>query len=89
MLRRLRVSKGHTSLFSKNPHVAILPLRRHWSQSSASDQEIEQARKWLANFDADTIPRSICDVSFSRSSGPGGQNVNKWVCMHFANWVLL
>merc|ERR1712070_1005796 len=25
----------------------------------------------------DTIPRSICDIGFSRSSGPGGQNVNK------------
>ncbi|KAF9251195.1 hypothetical protein DTO013E5_1794 [Penicillium roqueforti] len=24
-----------------------------------------------------TIPRNICELSFSRSSGPGGQNVNK------------
>ncbi|CAD0111580.1 unnamed protein product, partial [Aureobasidium uvarum] len=41
------------------------------------DDELDAARRWLATFDAETIPRSICDVSFSRSSGPGGQNVNK------------
>ncbi|KAF2723452.1 hypothetical protein K431DRAFT_219806 [Polychaeton citri CBS 116435] len=39
--------------------------------------ELDVARQWLAKLDAETIPRSICDVSFSRSSGPGGQNVNK------------
>jgi hypothetical protein len=43
------------------------------------DDELDAARRWLANFDAETIPRSICDVSFSRSSGPGGQNVNKYI----------
>lgn len=45
----------------------------------ADEEEVAAARKWLAKFDADTIPRSICDISFSRSSGPGGQNVNKCV----------
>lgn len=35
-------------------------------------------REWLKTFSASTtIPRNICDISFSRSSGPGGQNVNK------------
>lgn len=35
------------------------------------------AREWLKNYNINTIPRRLCDVSFSRSSGPGGQNVNK------------
>ncbi|KAF2219188.1 hypothetical protein BDZ85DRAFT_180726, partial [Elsinoe ampelina] len=45
--------------------------------TGASDEDIKQARAWLAKFDADTLPRNIFDFSFSRSSGPGGQNVNK------------
>lgn len=46
----------------------------------ADEAELAEARKWLANLDADTIRKNaVCDVSFSRSSGPGGQNVNKSV----------
>ncbi|KAI4732266.1 hypothetical protein E4T50_17150 [Aureobasidium sp. EXF-12298] len=48
-------------------------------ENGAGDDELDAARRWLANFDTETIPRSICDVSFSRSSGPGGQNVNKYL----------
>ena len=36
------------------------------------------ARQWLAKFDVNTIPRRLGEVTFSRSSGPGGQNVNKY-----------
>lgn len=45
--------------------------------SDADEAELAAARTWLARLDAETIPRSIGAVSFSRSSGPGGQNVNK------------
>lgn len=42
------------------------------------EAELAAARKWLANLDAETIRKNAeCDISFSRSSGPGGQNVNK------------
>ncbi|SMY28682.1 unnamed protein product [Zymoseptoria tritici ST99CH_1A5] len=41
------------------------------------EEELKAARQWLQKLDADTIPRDLCEVSFSRSSGPGGQNVNK------------
>lgn len=46
--------------------------------SNVDEDELNAARRWLAKFDAETIPRNICEVSFSRSSGPGGQNVNKY-----------
>ncbi|KAF2501008.1 hypothetical protein BU16DRAFT_555513 [Lophium mytilinum] len=55
-------------------------LRFFASQRSASDataDDIQAARRWLEKLDPDTIPKAICDLSFSRSSGPGGQNVNK------------
>ncbi|OCK84422.1 peptidyl-tRNA hydrolase domain-containing protein [Lepidopterella palustris CBS 459.81] len=47
------------------------------SISNVSEEDIEAARKWLGKLDPDTIPKNICELSFSRSSGPGGQNVNK------------
>ncbi|KAF7196078.1 hypothetical protein HII31_02479 [Pseudocercospora fuligena] len=41
------------------------------------EAELQAARKWLKALDPETIPRELCEISFSRSSGPGGQNVNK------------
>lgn len=36
------------------------------------------AKVWLRTFeDAKTVPKNLVELSFSRSSGPGGQNVNK------------
>ncbi|KAF2814619.1 peptidyl-tRNA hydrolase domain-containing protein [Mytilinidion resinicola] len=60
----------------------LLPaaLRLFASQRLAGDataDDIQAARRWLEKLDPDTIPKAICDLSFSRSSGPGGQNVNK------------
>ena len=46
-------------------------------ESSKDDQS--EARRWLATFNQSTIPRSLCQITFSRSSGPGGQNVNKYI----------
>ncbi|KAL1886239.1 hypothetical protein Plec18167_000168 [Paecilomyces lecythidis] len=43
----------------------------------ASEEDLRAAREWLAKLNSNTIPRHICEVAFSRSSGPGGQNVNK------------
>ncbi|KAI0342914.1 hypothetical protein BDW22DRAFT_1329928 [Trametopsis cervina] len=36
-----------------------------------------QARSWVAQFKTHTIPKELVEMSFARSSGPGGQNVNK------------
>jgi hypothetical protein len=53
---------------------------RDYSQSTSSapsEEELASARKWVATFTPSSVPQDIGDVSFSRSSGPGGQNVNK------------
>ncbi|KAJ5094415.1 hypothetical protein N7456_010276 [Penicillium angulare] len=52
-------------------------LRRWASTKGSSDHDLELARTWLKTFTSKSIPRQIGEVSFSRSSGPGGQNVNK------------
>ncbi|RHZ66544.1 hypothetical protein CDV55_103537 [Aspergillus turcosus] len=43
------------------------------------EKDLTAAREWLTKFNSKTvtIPRDICEISFSRSGGPGGQNVNK------------
>lgn len=46
---------------------------------SADEEKLQVARKWLDKLHAETIPKTIGELSFSRSSGPGGQNVNKYV----------
>ncbi|KAJ7036818.1 RF-1 domain-containing protein [Mycena alexandri] len=42
-----------------------------------SVQETASAREWISQFRALDIPKAAVQLSFSRSSGPGGQNVNK------------
>jgi peptidyl-tRNA hydrolase ICT1 len=41
------------------------------------EKEHRELEKWGNNFQMHHIERSSLDFSFSRSSGPGGQNVNK------------
>ena len=49
------------------------------ARDDGTDEELRAARSWLAALDAEAIPlKSIGELSFSRSSGPGGQNVNKY-----------
>ncbi|KAJ7116607.1 RF-1 domain-containing protein [Mycena epipterygia] len=40
-------------------------------------EETASARAWIARFRAMAIPKASVQFSFARSSGPGGQNVNK------------
>ncbi|ORY06023.1 hypothetical protein BCR34DRAFT_490432 [Clohesyomyces aquaticus] len=47
------------------------------NNNDVREDEIRTARRWLEQLNAETIPKSIGEVTFSRSSGPGGQNVNK------------
>ncbi|KAJ7672290.1 hypothetical protein DFH06DRAFT_1467798 [Mycena polygramma] len=42
-----------------------------------SPQDTALARAWITQFRATDIPKGLVHLSFSRSSGPGGQNVNK------------
>lgn len=61
--------------------VGVGVARRSASNSSRSgdSSDLELARQWLRSLTIHSIPRHLGQVSFSRSSGPGGQNVNKSV----------
>jgi protein subunit release factor B len=53
--------------------------RRRWfgSEPSFNSEEAAEIKQWLATFTQSSIPRDSFSYIFSRSSGPGGQNVNK------------
>ncbi|CCH43592.1 Peptide chain release factor 1 [Wickerhamomyces ciferrii] len=42
-----------------------------------STSSINEAKQWLGSLDPQKIPRNEFKITFSRSSGPGGQKVNK------------
>lgn len=52
---------------------------RNSNGDNETDGQFAAAREWLATFHNNAIPRHIGEISFSRSGGPGGQNVNKSV----------
>ncbi|KAI0261099.1 hypothetical protein BC834DRAFT_830694 [Gloeopeniophorella convolvens] len=45
--------------------------------SLTTPKDASAARDWLRKFKGCSIPRTAVELAFSRSSGPGGQNVNK------------
>ncbi|KAL4884644.1 hypothetical protein BJY04DRAFT_215106 [Aspergillus karnatakaensis] len=57
-------------------------IRRSFTSRRAADvsnDDVAAAREWLSKFNSTIIPRHVGEISFSRSGGPGGQNVNKSV----------
>jgi protein subunit release factor B len=67
---------AHSNFQSRIPqHARAFASKR--GPSDYSEEDLTAARKWLADLNPDTIPRSLSEITFSRSSGPGGQNVNK------------
>lgn len=45
--------------------------------NSTSPEAIASAKEWLKSFKDSDIPRHAFEIGYSRSSGPGGQKVNK------------
>jgi peptidyl-tRNA hydrolase ICT1 len=77
MLRRPNVSQ---SLFSMQQLLGRPLVLARGTQHQAFDahfdqDELAEARQWRASFSESTLPEG--QTSYSRSSGPGGQHVNK------------
>ena len=81
MLRRIWAMRSLD--IERIPHDTTI-LHRCLSSPAIThnDEDHREARTWLARFHVNTIPKNICEVTFSRSSGPGGQNVNKFENSH-------
>ena len=80
MLRALRSYPVAQYVCASHSRLVWLSRQPYSTNSPSSDEEEQAAaRKWAASFDRQSIPRTLGTVEYSRSSGPGGQNVNKYV----------
>lgn len=94
MLLRLPAIGPRRTAFQSLQHalpVQDLYLVRYLSQDSNTDSQVERV-KWLKNFQSyiessSTLPKEWISTNFSRSSGPGGQNVNKGVSFLSLMWA--
>ena len=78
-MQTLRCRAAWGALCSLTRTVPAVQHRLASATSSASDDDFTAARAWLAKLHAEAIPlKAIGELTFSRSSGPGGQNVNKY-----------
>lgn len=59
------------------------PTRK--TKFSALDDEMKALHLFIKNLTPAHLPKNLCKVTFSRSSGPGGQNVNKYTRPRRAN----
>jgi peptidyl-tRNA hydrolase ICT1 len=70
---------------SKLPSRGLLSLLQDYrayssrSNSNSEAADLDAAREWFQGFNKSTIPEKIGKTEFSRSSGAGGQKVNKYV----------
>jgi hypothetical protein len=76
-------------------HPVSSVIRRTYSNSNnslpaapqfatlASPEHINEARSWISSFRSRSIARGAVELSFSRSSGPGGQVCSNDSCILF------
>jgi protein subunit release factor B len=81
MFRYALESLGTLSFRTRS--TSIQQVRELSQRTGAGEEDIEAqyaaARIWVSELTRDTIPMSIARISFARSSGAGGQHVNKSV----------
>lgn len=65
-----------TCMYAKRD-TPVPSIKRTEVHESFSPKALQEASEWVAKFKIDDIPLDQFTVAFARSSGPGGQNVNK------------
>ncbi|CAG8549403.1 4382_t:CDS:2 [Ambispora gerdemannii] len=66
-----------SSLLIKRAAAATTTIKCRHISSLDTPHDIERAERWLKKFTKDMIPKEGLTIAYCRSSGPGGQNVNK------------
>ncbi|KAI0787742.1 hypothetical protein C8Q74DRAFT_1315552 [Fomes fomentarius] len=70
LLQTFLIRRGVHSSQHGLPIPPALPAIENAEQSA-------EARTWIERFRSQSIPKNSVEFTYSRSSGPGGQNVNK------------
>jgi peptidyl-tRNA hydrolase ICT1 len=55
--------------------------RSYASQNEHPEFDYAATREWYKSFNSLESLRDVGEVTFARSSGPGGQNVNKYALL--------
>ncbi|GAA5860442.1 hypothetical protein JCM1840_000259 [Sporobolomyces johnsonii] len=79
MLLVTRCPRCATSIGSRRRFLSSLPRPPPLSTLESQD-DMREARAWIAQLDkvrAEDWPKQLVEASFARSSGPGGQHVNR------------
>lgn len=81
MFRHAFKSLGTLSLRARSTSTKQVRKLSHRTGAGEEDLEAEYAaaRKWASELNMDTIPMGLARINFARSSGAGGQHVNKSV----------
>ncbi|KAK0649432.1 hypothetical protein B0T16DRAFT_410071 [Cercophora newfieldiana] len=61
-----------------------LPIRHQAFEAGFDKEQLDEARKWHKSFKPESLPEG--NTTFSRSSGPGGQHVNKTETKATTTW---
>ncbi|KAK3376714.1 hypothetical protein B0T24DRAFT_226722 [Lasiosphaeria ovina] len=87
-LYSLRPALGHVRAWPPSQSIGLTNIQRtvrHQAFDATFDQdELVDARKWHQTFQLGSLPKG--STSFSRSSGPGGQHVNKTETKATTTW---
>jgi len=79
MFRHALESLGTLSLRTRS--ASTKQFRELSQRTGTGEEDLEAeyaaARKWVSELNRETIPMSLARISFARSSGAGGQHVNK------------
>jgi hypothetical protein len=68
------------SLPLTRPLPASRAIRHQAFEAAYNQEDLSEARTWRKTFDLGRLPKG--NTTYSRSSGPGGQHVNKSVCLN-------
>jgi hypothetical protein len=63
----------YRSFTTSNSKYAVPPPEVRTLAALTSEEDHSAASKWLSTFTVEDIPKTAYEVSYSRSSGPGGQ----------------
>ncbi|KAI1339761.1 hypothetical protein F5Y15DRAFT_68701 [Xylariaceae sp. FL0016] len=68
------------------PRVHLRAIRGQAFEAAFNEDDLSEARQWHASFSPSSLPKG--QTSYSRSSGPGGQHVNKTESKATTVWTL-